>query len=204
MLDQSQQTLQTIQQSQSDLLRYCENISITSISEQKRVEELNAELNLAVTKVENLFKYQLEPILEAEKRTRGLFKPYIDKLKVLQTSIRKALSEWHDAQGKISGTEINQRAQDFWDRQREARKTGEVVPLPDLDIIPPSKTSHHNMGTTSYRKQVFVKIINPNLIPRQYCTPSESLLRKAGELGITDIEGAIIEIKHIPVTRGLR
>jgi hypothetical protein len=204
MIEQPQQSLQTLQQSQSDLLRYCDNISITSITEQKRVEELNAELNFAVVKVENLFKYQLEPILEAEKRTRGLFKPYIDKLKGLQVSIRKSLSDWHDAQGKITETEINQRAQEFWDKQKDAQKTGIVVPLPDLNVSPPSKTSHHNMGTTSYRKQVFVKIINPKLIPRQYCVPSESLLRKAGELGITDIEGAIIEVKHVPVTRGLR
>jgi hypothetical protein len=105
---------------------------------------------------------------------------------------------------------VLQRAQDYWEKREEAKVTGEVVPLPDLAVSPVPATSYHNMGSTNYRKHVKVSIVNPQLIPREYCMPSESLLRKTGELALAQekpmpiVEGAIIEVEYIPVNRNAK
>lgn len=203
--DIAQQSLDKLQNKYSDLLSYCQNIQISNVIEQKRIEELSAEVKNARTAAVTQLNYLIEPSREAITRTRELFKPYIDRLDAIISQISKSLDGWRKEQLSVTEDVVLQRASDYWDKRKEAQGTGEVIPLPDLAVTTPPKTSHHNLGATNYRTYVTVKIIKPSLVPREYCTPSESLLRKAGELALAqgnplpNIEGAILEIKYTPV-----
>jgi len=203
--DIAKQSLDKLQDKYADLLNYCQNIQISNVTEQKRIEELNAEVKNARTAAVTQLNYLIEPSREAITRTRELFKPYIDRLDAIISQISKSLDGWRKEQLAVTEDVVLQRADDYWQKRKEAAKTGEIVPLPDLAVTTPPKTSHHNLGATNYRTYVTVKIIKPNLIPREYCTPTESLLRKAGELALAqgnplpDIEGAVLEIKYTPV-----
>jgi len=207
MIDNAQQALSKVVEKNADLLKWAENIQITNHEEQKRVEELSSELKYARKQAKEQMDNLLEPILESEKRIRALFKPYIMNVDELIGKVDGSLSIYRKQLVEVTDEEIMARATEYHQRAKEAAGTGEVVPLPDLGVTPLPKTSHHNMGTTNYRAYVKVQVVKPSLVPREYCVPSETLLRKAGEIALAQknpmpvVEGAIIEIKYTPVSR---
>ena len=208
MIDNAQQALSKVIERNADLLKWAENIQITNHEEQKRVEELSAELKHARKQAKEQMDNLLEPILESEKRIRALFRPYLLNVTALSDKTDAALSTYRKNLIETTDEEIMARATEYHERVKEAEGTGEIIPLPDLGVTAPSKTSHHNMGTTNYRTYVKVTVVKPNLVPREYCVPSETLIRKAGEIAFAQgnpmpiIDGATIEIKYTPVSRG--
>jgi hypothetical protein len=207
VIDNAQQSLSKIQDKYSSLFQYAENLQITNTEEQKRTEELSSEIKYARKQAKAQLDNLLEPVLESEKRLRALFKPYLMNVDGLISKVDGALSQYRKQLLETTDEEIMARATDYWEKREAAKETGEVVPLPDLGVTPLSNTSHHNMGSTNYRAYVKVTVLKPNLIPREYCVPSETLLRKAGEIALAQkspmplVEGAIIEIKYTPVSR---
>jgi hypothetical protein len=207
MIDNAQQALSKVIEKNADLLKWAENIQITNHVEQKRVEELGSELKYAKKQAKEQLDNLLEPILESERRIRGLFRPYLTNVTTLSDKVDSALSVYRKKLIETTDEDIMARATEYHQRAKEAKLTGEIVPLPDLGVTPLPKTSHHNMGTTNYRTYVKVTVTQSNLVPREYCVPSETLLRKAGEIALAQknpmpiVEGAIIEIKYVPVSR---
>jgi len=200
-IENAEKALITINKDNENLTKWFDNITITCMDDQINYQDILTSAKTAYKKAKDEQDHLLEPLKESEKRIRNLFKPLLDKYTTAITTISTALKQWHTDQKKITEAQLIQEAQAYWDKTKEAQETGEIVPLPDLGVTAVSDKSRHNLGTTSYRKHIKVRIVAPNKIPRQYCMPSESLLRKAGELGITDIEGAIIEIEYILVSR---
>lgn len=207
MIDNAQQALSKVVEKNADLLKWAENIQITNIVEQKRVEELSAELKYARKQAKEQLDNLLQPILESEKRVRALFKPYLMNVDGLISKVDGSLSVYRKKLIETTDEEIMAQATEYWQKTEEAKETGEIIPLPDLGVTALSKTSHHNMGTTNYRPYVKVTVIKPNSVPREYCIPSETLLRKAGEIALTQgnpmplVDGATIEVKYTPVSR---
>ncbi|MFA5048951.1 MAG: hypothetical protein WC516_08060 [Patescibacteria group bacterium] len=204
-LQSAQQAIEAIQERNSDLVKYFQNTQITSVQEQKATEENLASALFTYKKLKDTQDGLLNPLHETEKGIKALFKPVLDQYTNAINKWRDGLKDWRASQKQLTEANIVQQAQDYWNKRKEAEKTGEVVPLPDLGTSIIAKTSYHNMGSTSYRKHIKVSIIFPNLVPRKYCVPSESLLRKETELALEQgnpiplIEGAIIEIEEIPV-----
>ena len=209
-VEQAQIALHDIQQMDVDLFKWCDNIQIDTVEQRHHSEELLASVKISLKRVEALEDNLLEPSYETIKRIKDLFRGYKDKLKSVKLILDSALSNRHKTELEITEGQALQRAQDYWEKRKEAEATGEVVPLPDLAVNPVPATSYHNMGSTNYRPHVKVSILKPALIPREYCTPSESLLRKAGEIALAQkkpmplIEGAIIEVEYIPINRTIR
>jgi hypothetical protein len=207
MIDNAQQALSKVVEKNADLLKWAENIQITNHVEQKRVEELSAELKFARKQAKEQLDNLLQPILESEKRVRALFKPYLMNIEGLISKVDGSLSVYRKKLIETTDEEIMARATEYHMLATAAKETGEIIPLPDLGVTALSKTSHHNMGTTNYRPYVKVTVVKPNTVPLEYCIPSETLLRKAGEMALAQgnpmplIEGVTIEIKYTPVSR---
>jgi hypothetical protein len=205
MSESAQQSLIVLQQKQSDLLKYCENIQITSIDEQKRVEENNTELKLYKKALVELMDTYIAPHRDEISAIKAAAQPYKDKLDELIKVTNDCLDKWRKSQLNVTDEVIMQRATNYIEQRKEDAKTGEVTPLPDLAVTPPAQTSHHNFGSTNYRHSIEVKIVNSQLVPRQFCLPSDSLLKMAGEIAFKQkqpmptIEGAILTLKWIPV-----
>lgn len=204
MID-TQQSLITLQTQQADLLKYCENIHITNIDEQKRIEELNSELKAFKKKWIERMETLIAPHRNEINVIRSGVKPYMDALDGSIKATNDCLDKWRKSQLNVTDEVILQRATNYIEQRKEDAKTGEITPLPDLAVTEPAKTSHHNMGATNYRHSIEVKIINSKLVPRAFCLPSEGLLKMAGEIAfkhkqpMPDIEGAVITLKWIPV-----
>lgn len=204
-IQSAQQAIEAIQNKNAELVKYFQNTTITSVQEQRVTEENLASALFTYNKLKETQDGLLKPLTETEKGIRNLFRPVLVQYISAINGWKEGLKTWRASQKQISEEKIIEQAQDYWNKRKEAQETGESVPLPDLGMSVMQKTSYHNMGSTSYRKHVKVQIISPNLIPREYCVPSESLIRKEGELALAQgkqmplIEGAIIEVEEIPV-----
>jgi len=207
LIESAKQVLQSLEDKDAEILKWCDNVKVSNDDEKKRLEELDSNLKFARKRVKERLDALLKPKLDEIEAIRSTFKPHTDKLDAADAGIIKALSDWRKSQLAVTEETVIKRAEDYWEQRKEAEKTGEIIPLPDLNTALPAKISYHNMGSTGYRPKVIVRIVKPSLVPREFCMPVESLLRKAGELALARkeqmpvVEGAVIEVDYSPVAR---
>lgn len=209
-IENAKKTLEVIQINNADITKWFDNPRVTSVAEQKNYEEILAEAKKRLLKVQAEQDKLLAPLKETEKGIRNLFKSTLNKYSTAILSISSILDKWRKQQLALTDAQIVQEATTYIEQQKEATKTGEIIPLPDLGVTALSKTSRHNMGSTTYIPHIIVTISDPNLVPREWCIPSESLLKKAGELAFEKklplpvIEGVILEVRYTPRSNPLR
>lgn len=195
------QALEILKTKDAELLPYLENVSITTKEQQKQYEDILIETRQAISRAEAMRKELTEPLRLSEQRINAMFKRYTAPLMNGCNSIVNVLNHWRKEQSDISETKLLAEAKDYWERRKEAELTGEVIPLPELNSNPPPKTSHANMGSVSYREVFEIRIVSPDLVPRDLCEPVMSKIRKRAESGVTQIDGVVITKKFVPYTR---
>ena len=207
----TQQKLQLLETQNASLIEWCNKAVVTNVNEQHRVEELLAEVKHYEKQLQESEDSVINPLKEVINKIKAMTKDKKAKIIEIKTHLSKLLDGWRKEQLSITNTVVMQRAETYWEQRKEAEKTGEILPpLPDLNVNPPPKTSHHNMGTTNYRPKIIVKILKPSLVPRPFCMPSESLLRKHADLYLSQdkplptIEGVEYEIEYSPRSYGIK
>jgi hypothetical protein len=212
-IETAKQELLKINQKDAELTRWFGKIEIKSAEDRQNFMEILGDAKIAYKKAKAMQDNLLEPLEEAIKRIKILFKPKLDEYSNAIKEISAGLNTYYTNEKKLTQQQVVTQAQDYWDKRTEAKETGEVPPLPELGVSSVAKTFHHNMGTTNMRPHIKVTIVTASLVPREYCVPDESLLRKAGELAfgqnkenpiMPHIEGAIIEVEYIPVSRQVK
>jgi hypothetical protein len=195
------QAIKVLKSKDAGLLPYLQNPVITSREQQKNYEDVLISARQSIARAEEMRKSMTEPLRLSEQRINAMFKQYTAPLVEGCNSIIKVLNHWRREQSDISEEKLMIEAGAYWERVKEAKETGEVVPLPELNAQLPPKTSHANMGMVSYREVFEIRIIDPLLVPRDLCEPVMSKIRKRAESGITDIPGIVCEKKFVPYTR---
>lgn len=201
MQNDPNQVLETLKLKDAELMPYLQNVSITSREQQKNYEDVLISARQSIARAEAMRKTLIEPLRLTEQRINAMFKQHTAPLMEGCNSIVKVLNHWRKEQSDISDAKLLAEAKDYWEKRKEADLTGEIIPLPELNTTPPPKTSHTNMGSVSYREVFEIRIISPDLVPRDLCEPSMSKIRKRAESGITSIDGVICEKKFVPYTR---
>lgn len=207
MDDRTQVVLRDLESKQSTLLRWLDNVKVTTDNEQKNAEDILISAKGAIKEAESVRKSITAPMDEAKSRVMALFRPYTDRLQVGVNAINKALTVRHAQVVAQQEEERNARLMEEAARMEEvqevAKVTGEVVEFQPLDdLVPiPSKTHQANLGSVTYREGIEVEIINANLVPRDLCEPSLKKIKARAESGITDIPGVVITKKYTPIGR---
>jgi hypothetical protein len=195
------QAIEVLKSKDAELMPYLQNIAITNREQQKNYEDVLISARQSIQRAEAMRKELIEPIRLTEQRINAMFKSYTAPLVDGCNSIIKVLNHWRREQSDINETKLLAEAQEYWRKFNEAKETGEVVPLPELNTTPPPKTSHANLGSVSYREVLEVRVVSPDLVPRDLCEPSVSKIRKRAESGVQDISGVVITKKFVPYTR---
>jgi len=207
MDDRTQVVLRDLESKQSTLLRWLDNVKVTTDNEQKNAEDILISAKGAIKEAESVRKSITAPMDEAKSRVMALFRPYTDRLQVGVNAINKALTVRHAQVVAQQEEERNARLMEEAARMEEvqevAKVTGEVVEFQPLDdLVPiPSKTHQANLGSVTYREGIEVEIVNANLVPRDLCEPSLKKIKARAESGITDIPGVVITKKYTPIGR---
>jgi hypothetical protein len=192
--------LEVLKSKDAEVLRFDLEV-ITSKEQQKDCEDWLILARQAYNRAEDMRKSLVDPLRVSEQRINTMFKQYTIPLgnKITQRSV--SLSNWRKEQSDVSETKLLTEAEEYRQKRKEAKGTGEIVPLPSLNMNPPPKTSYANMGSVSYREMPDIQIVDPNLIPRDLCDPSMRKIRMRVMSGIVDIPGCVIGKKFSPTTR---
>ncbi|HUV52783.1 MAG TPA: hypothetical protein VMW64_06890 [Dehalococcoidia bacterium] len=197
-----QTAVEELQSQQEILLRWLDNPVVTNEPEQKQAEELLISARFAINQAEEKRKELTGPLDESKKRIMNHFRPYLDRLNIGVTLLNRALHQYHTE--KVQAAEaarLTQLAQQAA-RIAEAKDTGEVIePLSQAVTPAAAKSSRSNLGIVTYRDDVNIEIVSPNLVPRDLCEPSMTKIRARVKSGITDIPGVLVSKKFISVAK---
>lgn len=143
-------------------------------------EEIVAEPKRFIKAIKNFCKKFTAPLSEAERALKQQIAQYQHKLDLEQRKQEEAIRKANEElQAKLN---------------EEARAAG--VEAPQVKPMPlPKKKSIARTGTgaSAYtRKNWKAEIIDPALVPREYCEPSMKLINHAVKMGVREIPGVRI------------
>jgi len=133
------------------------------------------------------------------KSVSGFCKLFTDKLSNVEDMLKKKISGY---QTKVElerrkQEEIARKAKEKLQQQinKEAEQAGVEAPQVPAPVIPKQETiTRTETGTSSYQvKRLVCTIIDPALVPREFCEPSQKLLNDAVKQGLREIAGCTIE-----------
>jgi hypothetical protein len=147
--------------------------------EGKRTEYVGP-LRDAKDAIDQDFKDIVNPLLESDKRLRQKVATYTaEKMRVADEARRAAALA--EAQ-RLAEIKVDE-------------DTGEVTE-PETPQAPlPDKASHltrGQVGSTGLRMKPMFEVLNPDMVPREYCCPDEKAIRAAVKNGIVNIAGVRI------------
>jgi len=188
--------IQDLQTKDKTLFEWIGRLEITDEASQKNAENLLTDAKTAQKKATEAQKFLLDPIRESEKRVRDLFRPYLSRLDLGISRISTVLGDYHQEQLKAARESETYAAAELAAKIADAEGTGEIVDLTPAETVhAPAKTSRAELGTTSYLEGFDVKIVNPDLVPRDLCVPSMPKIRARVKSGVKSIEGVLITPK---------
>ena len=136
---------------------------IQTVDQLTKVGELLVIIKEKVKGLEQDRKEITDPMNEAKKRVMELFEPALDKLKDLESRIKRAMLEYQVEQRKIQA-------------QLEAKREVKAVTAGRVYTPPPAVNPIVAHTATTTRKTWKYKVINTKLIPRQYMTHDDDAL----------------------------
>lgn len=164
-----------------------EMLVLTSEDETKAIELAN-NLNLLAKAIEEKKTSITKPMNEALKNVRELFKPREEKVQSIIDSLKRKVLEFKQterAKAEKEKADIEKKAEAGRIKPETAiRKMGEVKEV--------EKTTHTDSGKMTVKKRKVVKIINPELLPKEYLIPDEAKIKKVALAGV-EIPGVVVE-----------
>jgi len=147
------------------------------VSLKKRVEEKRKffvdPLNAQVKQINAMFKRWLEPLERAERKLRDAIAAY----KVEQERKRKEQEEFL------------RRKREILERLAREKKLEVAVPPPVEQPPVPAAVKTSTGATVATRKVWTFRLVDINLVPREYLTLDEAKVRKAIAAGVREIPG---------------
>lgn len=183
-----------------ELYKEAEQITVNDEPASIKATELGVQLRQISSRVNEARTFFKRPALEFGKSIDSLAKRYTTKadsaasilaVKVGKYQAIKKKEELERLQKEQSAVRKLQAQLD-----KEADKAGieaPVVPVPKYAL--PSNIVRTNAGKASVVERLVCKIVDPDLVPREFCEPKQSLLNEALKRGIKNIPGCVIEVE---------
>lgn len=153
-------------------------------------KEITADARDFVKQINALCKSWTDPLAEAEKILKNRAATYQHQIELERRKQEERARQEHEAlQQKL---------------QAEAKEAGVEAPemAPPAPVIPEQKVYRSESGASLHtRKRWVAELEDPDLIPREYCSPDQKKLDQAVKMGVRDIPGVRIYEKIDGVLR---
>ncbi|MDD4985622.1 MAG: hypothetical protein PHQ43_07525 [Dehalococcoidales bacterium] len=183
-----------------------------------------APYNDHVKKINNLFKTLTDPLVQNMDAIRGTRGKYELQLEMERRRKEAAAREEQgrlqaklDAEAREQRLEaerkVREAAKKLQDEKDEATRialkkeiaeetAAAAAPTPQAPLMTEKQGVVRTAEGSSYTKFKWVcRIVDPALVPREYCEPAPKLLDAAAKGGVRNIPGCVIEEVPVPVTR---
>lgn len=115
-----------------------------------------------------------KPINDGLKKARDLFRPVKSALESLERVLKGKIGAFDLAQQQEKQLALNEAAKALQAPQTQAQ---------GLALLQQASAEAPKVQGVSTRRQVSFQILNPNLVPREYCSVDESKIRAVVKLG---------------------
>lgn len=160
---------------------------LTTEDEQKAIELANR-LNILAKATKEKKESITRPMLEALDNVRDLFKPREEKIKSIIDSLKSKVLEFKQTERAKAEKE-----KEKIDKKLEDGKISPKVALKrQQEVQEVEKTTRTEAGKMTMKKRKVVKIINPELLPREYLIPDEKKITQVAKAGV-EIPGVVVE-----------
>lgn len=200
-----QTALQELSRQDEMLFAWVQICNVTDPASKRNAENMLSAARFSYKRADAKRRELLKPTEEAIDGINNFFKPYLERLKGAIEVLSSSLTDYQKDCMELAREDQQKQLVQQAEAIAQARTTGEVVTLPATSevVATPPKTSHADMCTVTYRKQLVVKVVNPDLVPRDLCEPSMSKINARAKSGVVDIPGCLITEDLVPVTRRL-
>lgn len=196
-MDSPEEKLQVIEQ---DLMTISTNAKALTISSQEEVltaSSLAVDIKKRSKRVDEIRKFFADPLSEQVKKINAMFMPAIKKYDEQETYIKRLISNYSMEQEKARRDEESRLQLEheklMAKQEKKAEKKGETFYPTIAPTIQeaPKTVKAEKVNTTTIIEWRF-EIQDPYEIPREYCVPSEALIRAAVKQGLRVIPGVTI------------
>ncbi len=197
-------TVTALEERQAPLLKHLAELKVRSTAEQRNAEDLLISARYALKEAQQKRMELTRPLDEAKGRIIDMFKPYINRIETGIGILTRELNQYHAYLLQLRQAEEERAMREAAARAQEAQETGEVQAPPDdaeIDVPIVPKTSRGPMGSVTYRQEYEIKVVRPDLVPRDLCEPNIPKIRARVKSGVTDIPGVLVTTKTVPVAR---
>lgn len=167
--------------------RRMKDVDITSKIEYDGGAAAGAIINDGVRELQDSRVEANRPLRAAAKAVSAVYDEFIEPLGEAKASLDRKLADWRDAESaRRALTRIEAEA------AVNAAISDPNAPAVEIYIAPPPKTVDTGHGQATATSRWKYRIIDPALVPREFCVPATGLINAAVQAGNRSIPGVDI------------
>lgn len=169
------------------LLEHCSKLQVRTKEEIDFVAHVLAQIKGESKRLAARQKEVTDPLNQALKAARSLFKPALELLGQCETELKKHLAAAHQAAEA-------QKRQALQTAHEEA-VAGNAAAAGQAIEVAEAAAQHPQAEGVSYRSKWVFAVVNPDIVPREYCAPDLAKIREVVQLqkGATKIPGVVVK-----------
>ena len=176
----------TVKESISILTNDVSSLEVVDAGSESKGLEIAKTIKSHMTAIEDIRKTAVKPFNDKVKLINDFVKTISNALSSLDYSIRSKMRQYAEE------LEAERRKQEEKNAKKIEKAIEKGKPVPIIQVVETHERAKTDVGTISYQKVWTFQIINDSQIPREYCTPSESMIRAAVKAGQRMIPGVRI------------
>lgn len=191
----SKQITIKIEQRVKPIVLKAQSLTIKDEATLAQATELLSQTNVILDEVTEQRKADLEPYEVPAKEIKAQYDPTIKTLKQLVETLRINIGEFQTKMVNLRTEKELAITDRIGAGKGKLTLETAVKKLDQLDV--PVEKVTTTTGSLTFRPKNTLKIVNPDLIPREYLLPDEARILKALEAGV-EVAGCTIEIVQVP------
>jgi hypothetical protein len=132
------------------------------------------------------------PVLAEAKRIDDEYKPVINRVHLGVSRLDAAVLAYHKKKKAEADALLLMQMQEEAKKIEESKHTGEVYEAPAAIVKPVSQTVRGNMSTTSVIQSFLYEIVEPDLVPRELCSPDLAKIKAKHKYDKLPVPGVLI------------
>lgn len=132
------------------------------------------------------------PVLAEAKRIDDEYKPVINRVHLGVSRLDAAVLAYHKKKKAEADALLQMQMIEEAKKIEESKATGEVYEAPAAIVKPVTQTVRGNMSTTSVIQGFNYEIVDPDLVPRELCSPDIAKIKAKHKYDKLPVPGVLI------------
>ena len=195
MTEVNTEKLELVTKEVEEFLYQNQEITVTSQEDYTKATDTLKIINGKIKKLEEKRVEWTKPILEAKRKIDDDFKQAIKPLEEFVATVKTKMLDWYRVEQKRLDEEQKKLEAKAMEDAKNNKQSEVVVP-----VINEVKTHRGDLATATVSKKWMYKLLDENLVPREYLVVDEAKIKAAVKNGVRIIAGVEIYEDYVNPT----